>query len=119
MFSRWLFITIKHSQALVLNKSIMLHRKTLIGHAHSSQFMEWHNLGITILKHAICSANICQKLQQNQIITTFIYLTSSNFVTISLINYLDEVNSWKNLWKFWNGPLIRNTSGSSLLLNFA
>ena len=83
MFSRWLLITIKHSQALVLNKSIVLHRKKLIGHAHSSLFVEWHNLGITIIKHAICSTNICQKFQQNQIITNFIYPTSSNLVTIS------------------------------------
>ena len=32
-----------------------MHRITLIDHAHSYQFMEWHNLGITTLKHAICS----------------------------------------------------------------
>ena len=33
--------------------------------------------------------------------------------TISHINYLDQINSWKNLWKFWNGPICRNKSGSS------
>ena len=33
--------------------------------------------------------------------------------TISHINYWDQVNSWKNLWKFWNGPLCRNKSGPS------
>ena len=27
------------------------------------------------------------------------------------INYRDEVNSQKNSWKFWNGPLCRNKSG--------
>ena len=39
--------------------------------------------------------------------------------TISHINYLDQVNSWKNLWKFWNGPVCRNKSGPSPLLNVA
>ena len=38
---------------------------------------------------------------------------------ISHINYWDQVNSWKNLWKFWNGPLCRNKSGPSPLLNVA
>ena len=59
---------------------------TLIGHAHSSQFPERKNLGITTLKHAKCVPNIFKKLPENQITTGFIYLTSSNFV-----------NSWKNL----------------------
>ena len=36
----------------------MLHTRTLIGHAHSSQFIEWHHLGITALKHAICFPNV-------------------------------------------------------------
>ena len=31
---------------------------TLIGHAHSSQFMEWQNSGITALKHATCAPNV-------------------------------------------------------------
>ena len=30
----------------------------LIGPAHSSQFMKWHNLGIATLKHAICVPNV-------------------------------------------------------------
>ena len=38
---------------------------------------------------------------------------------ISHINYWEQVNSWKNLWKFWNGPLCRNKSGPSPLLNVA
>ena len=29
------------------------------------------------------------------------------------------MNSWKNLWKFWNGPLCRNKSGPFPLLNVA
>ena len=29
------------------------------------------------------------------------------FSTISHVNYWDQVNSWKNLWKFWNDPLCR------------
>ena len=56
---------------------------TLIGHAHSSQFMEWQNLGITTLKHAKCAPNVFRKLLENRITADFIYLTSSNFVTIS------------------------------------
>ena len=96
---------------LVFTHSV-LHR-VLIGHAHSSKFMEWQNLGIATLKHAICATNVFLKLPENQTTTNFIYLPSSNFVTISHINYWDQVNSWKNLWKFWNGPLCRNKSGSS------
>ena len=38
---------------------------------------------------------------------------------ISHINYWDQVNSWKNLWKFWNGPLCRNKSSPFPLLNVA
>ena len=57
------------------------------------------------------------KIAGNQITTNFIYLTSWNFVTISHINYWDQVNSWKNLWKFWNGPLCRNKLGPFPLLN--
>ena len=34
-------------------------------------------------------------------------------------NYWDQVNSWKNLWKFLNGRLCRNKSGLFTLLNVA
>ena len=47
----------------------------------------------------------------------FSYLTSSNFVTISHMIFWDQVNSWKNLWKFLNGPLYRNKSDLFSLLN--
>ena len=60
---------------------------TLIGHAHSSQFMELQILGITSLNHAKCAPKAFKKLTENRITTDFIYLTSSNFVTISHINY--------------------------------
>ena len=33
----------------------------LISPAHSSQFMEWHNLGTTTLKHVICDAIVFSK----------------------------------------------------------
>ena len=39
--------------------------------------------------------------------------------TISDINYWDQVNSWKNLWKFLNGPLCRYKSDPFHLLNVA
>ena len=90
---------------------------TLIGPTQSSQFMEWHNLGITTLKHIIYVPNIFLKLLENQIITNFIYLPSSNYLTISCRNYWDQVTSWKNFLKFWYGPLCRNKSSSSALLN--
>ena len=91
----------------------------LIGPAHSSQFIERHNSGITTLKYVICAPNVFWNLPENQITTNFIYLTSSNLVTISHINYWDQIISWKNLWKFWNGPLCRNKSATSPLLNVA
>ena len=84
---------------------------TIIGHVHSSQFIQWQNLSITTLTHATCAPNFFKKLPESQITTDFNYLTSSNFVTLSHINYLDQVNSWKNLWKICNGPLCRNKSG--------
>ena len=58
----------------------------LIGPAHS-QFMERYNSGVTTLKHAISAPNVFLKLPENQIITNFIYPTSSNFVTIFHVNY--------------------------------
>ena len=55
----------------------------LIGHAHSSQLMEWQNLGITTLKNAKYAPNAFKKLSQNQITTNFLYLTYSNFVEVT------------------------------------
>ena len=65
---------------------------TLIGHAHSSQFMERQNLGIATLKHAKCALNVFKKLPENRITTDFIYHFTDfnyrlNFLTISHINY--------------------------------
>ena len=36
----------------------VLHRMRLSDSTHSSQFMEWHNSGITTRKHAICAPNV-------------------------------------------------------------
>ena len=91
----------------------------LIDPAHSSQFMGRHNSGIATVKNAICAPTAFSKLPENQITTNFIDLTSSNFVTISHINFLDQLNSRKNFWKFWNGPFCRNKSGPYPLLNIA
>ena len=72
----------------------------LTGHAFSSQFMEWRNLGITTLKNAIYLPNLFfQILLENQIKNNFIYLTSSNCVAISYINYWDQLNSRKKFMK--------------------
>ena len=38
---------------------------------------------------------------------------------IMVTSYWDQVNSWKNLWKFWNGSLCRNKSSPFSLLNVA
>ena len=89
---------------LVFTHSV-LHR-LLIGHAHSSKFMEWPNLGIATLKHAICPTNVFLKLSENQ--------TTTNFYLPIFFK-----NSSKNLWKLWNGPLCWNKSGPSPLLNVA
>lgn len=53
-----LSVTIKQSQALILNESSVLHRRTLISRAHSSQFMKYDYLGSTILTHVNCSPNV-------------------------------------------------------------
>ena len=92
---------------------------TLIIPTHANQFIKWHNLGITTLKHAICAPNIFLKLSKNQINTNFIYQTYSNFVTIFDISYWDQVNFRKTFCKFCNGLFSRHKTGSSRLLNVA
>ena len=69
---------------------------------HASSNSSLHNLRIYLSKGCTKTSQRCTSL-----------------ATISHINYWDQVNSWKNLWKFWNGPLCRNKSGSSPLLNVA
>ena len=58
-------------------------------------------------------------MPENQITANFIYLISPDFVIIFHTNYCDQVNSSKNFWKFWNGPLCRSKSGPFPLLNVA
>ena len=44
----------------------VLDRIMLAGNAHSSQFMEWQNLGITTFNHVICAPNVfknCRKIK--------------------------------------------------------
>ena len=88
----------------------------LIGPIHSSQFMKQHNSGITTPKHAICAQTVFSKFPENQITNNFIHLTSSNFVRISHIKNWNQFNSWKNFWKFRNGPPCKNKLGLSTLL---
>ena len=45
-------------------------------------------------------------------------LSRSFYTAIFHINYWDQVNSWENFWKFWNGPH-RNKSASHPLLSVA
>ena len=49
----------------------------------------------------------------------FLPKISCLITTIPHMNYWDQLNSGKNFWKFWNGPLYRNKSGPSPLLNVA
>ena len=63
----------------------VLHRMMLIGHTHSSQLMEWKNLGVSTLKHNTCAPIVFKILAENQITTDFTYLTSPKFVTVSHI----------------------------------
>ena len=35
------------------------------------------------------------------------------------MNYLHQVSSSKNLWKLWNGPLLRNIPGLFCILSVA
>ena len=78
----------------------VLHRMTLIGHAQFSQFMEWLNLGIKTLKYAIYAPNDFLKLPENQIPTNFVYLTSSNFVTVAM-NFLEVTFDRKSYQKLF------------------
>ena len=39
-----------------------------------------------------------------------------NETTISHINYWDQVNFWKKVWKFWNGSFCRNKSSRKIKL---
>ena len=55
-------------------------------------------------------------MQSLNILQTFFFCVES---TISHINYWHPLNSWKNFWKFCNGPRCRNKSGPSPLLNVA
>ena len=74
---------------------------------------------------ATCNAEVISCLVELFSLTLDFYLVESSYLnclcfsTISHINVWDQVNSWKNLWKFWNGPLCRNKSGPSPLLNVA
>ena len=77
----------KEHSAFIVPYYSVLNRMALIGLAHSSQFMEWQNLGIAALNHAICAPNVFEKLPENEITANFIYLTSSNLVTISRVNH--------------------------------
>ena len=43
----------------------------LTGPAHSSQFLEQHNSGITTLRHAIRGPNAFEKFPENQITKIF------------------------------------------------
>ena len=59
----------------------------------------------------------CAYCQEVSYFSVFHHELLNQWSTISHINYWDQVNSWKNLWKLWNGPFCRNKSGPSSLLN--
>ena len=47
----------------------------------------------------------------------FLPALTRNKLLTSHRNYWDQVNSWKKIWKFWNGPLCRRKSGLFSLRN--
>ena len=69
--------------------------------------MEWDNLGIKTLKHAIYTSNFFKKLQENQITTYFIFPISTNFEKSVYTNYVDY------FLKSQNGPFGMDKSGLS------
>ena len=52
-------------------------------------------------------------------VSTQVFFITKGTELQSHINYRDQINFWKNLWKFWNCPLCRNKSGPFPLLNVA
>lgn len=48
--------------SISIKKSSMLHKIMLIGHCHSTQFMEKHNLGIKTLERNTSAANVFLKI---------------------------------------------------------
>ena len=95
----------------------VLHKMTLIGHAHSSQFMEQQNLGITTLNHATCAPIFFKKIAGKSENYRFHLPNFLKFCDNISHKLLRPSNSWKKLWKFWNGPLSRNKSFPFPLLN--
>ena len=59
----------------------------------------------------------CIFFQMCQVALILLQNWNLGWPTISHINYWDQLNSWKNFWKFGNCPLCRNRSGPSLFLN--
>ena len=90
---------------------------TLIGPTHSSQFIEWHNLGITKFKHAICAPNVFLKIAGKP--------NNYQFYLPNFLKFCDNISSKllrpsKFLEKFleileWS--FYRNKSSPSPLLN--
>ena len=62
----------------------------LIGHAHSSQFMEQQNLGIRTLKYAKCAPNFINIFHQVATGATVSYL-GPNYLLIFVILLLSEI----------------------------
>ena len=113
LLTRWLLVKINHSQALVLNKASVLHRITLVGQTHSSQFMEWVNLGITALKHATCSPNA--------FLNIFRIPNNYQFYLSNFLKFCDNISHklfrptqfLKEIMKILECPICRNKSGPS------
>ena len=85
------------------------------GSSEKQSYRKWHNLnedpGFRTLEPMTQHPEQDPRLQH---VGSRTYNAGS---TISHINYWDQVNTWKNFWKFRNSLLWRCKSGPSPLLN--
>ena len=81
---------------------------TLIGQAHSSQFMRLHNLGVTTLEHAICTPNVFLKIAGKP--------NNCQFYLPNFLKFCDNI-SHKLLSQF--KVMLGNLSGNSGMVHFA
>ena len=56
----------------------------LIGHTHSSRFMEWKNLGIITLKHATCAPKCFSKFTRKS--------NNYQFYLLDFLNFCDNIS---------------------------
>ena len=112
-------VVIKYLQALILSKSSTLYERMLISHVHSSEIMEWHNLGITTLETVIyakkCFFKIVGKPNSYQSYWPN-FITFCDNISHKLLRPSQFLEKSMEILKW---PTCRNKSGHSTLLNVA